>query len=58
MIGVGVGIKADCLKIGPRAIGGMPSVGVNMEYSKTRLVNRLIGFNVIKELHCGLLPTV
>ena len=26
--GVGVGDKADCLKKGPRPIGGMPSVGV------------------------------
>ena len=27
-VGVGVGDKADCLKKGPRPIGGMPSVGV------------------------------
>ena len=24
----GVGVKADCLNIGPRPIGGLPSVGV------------------------------
>ena len=24
----GVGVKADCLSIGPRPIGGLPSVGV------------------------------
>ena len=27
-VGVGIGIKADCLKKGPRPISGMPSVVV------------------------------
>ena len=54
MVCGGVGVKADCLKKGPRPIGGMPSVGVFLKdpspyFREFRRKPRGIIGNVLKE---------
>ena len=45
--GGGVGVKADCLNIGPRPIGGMPSVGVFLRYPSPYLREFLFPLELI-----------